>query len=83
MEWLRDLFGHVIDRNDKVKIECAVRASLFLLGFTLFCDKSPTQVLVTYLKLLCDLGIVQDYLWSATTLAYLYCQLGTVSRAGV
>lgn len=83
MEWLRELFGNVIDHNDGAEIKCAIKVYLlFLLGCTLFCDKS-TWVLVNYLKLLSDLGTVQEYAWGVIALAYLYRHLGIVSRASV
>ncbi|KAK9733107.1 hypothetical protein RND81_04G043900 [Saponaria officinalis] len=55
---------------------------LMLLGQTLFVDKSGDRVIARILVLLEDLSVVSEYAWGAATLAYLYRQLGTASRAG-
>ena len=63
---------------------CAARAySLYLLGYTLFTDKSAIRVLIIYLTFLMDLNIVHSYAWGAAASAYLYSQLGLASRYGV
>ncbi|CAL5373407.1 unnamed protein product [Camellia sinensis] len=54
---------------------------LFLLGYTLFNDKTGTRVLVVYLSLLSDLMTVFSYAWDAATLAYLYRQMGYANRS--
>jgi len=56
---------------------------LFLLGCTLFVNKSCTMILVSYLALLEDLSVSGTYAWGATCLAYLYRQLGIASRRDV
>lgn len=51
LEWLRSIFDNVDDESDSTQIECAVKAYfLFLLGCTLFVDKSTTLVSVAYLE---------------------------------
>ena len=53
LEWLRDLFGAMTDAEPKEHIRHAARAyMLYLLGCTLFTDKSGTRVPVIYLRLL-------------------------------
>ena len=65
-------------------IDCAVRAYLlYLLGCTLFVDKSGTRVPIIYLTLLTDLSSVRTYAWGAAALAYLYRQLGLATRKEV
>lgn len=84
LEWLRVLFSQVHDFNDTTQIKYATKAYLlFLLGYTLFIDKSVTRVPVIYLILLKYLFVVREYAWGAATLAYLYRQLGITSQAGV
>lgn len=72
------------DEFDPAQIKCAAKAYLlFLLGYTIFVNKSSAWVPVVYLKLLINLWEVQEYEWGATALAYLYHQLGSVSRVDV
>ncbi|GAA0159447.1 hypothetical protein LIER_16217 [Lithospermum erythrorhizon] len=53
----------------------------YLLGSTLFPDKTQDSVPKGYLDLLHDMeGIVLEYAWGAVTLAYLFHQLGMASR---
>ena len=56
---------------------------LYLLGCTLFTDKSGTRVAVGYLREVHDLAVVPGIAWGASALAYLYRQLGLASRVGV
>ncbi|GAA0184339.1 hypothetical protein LIER_31627 [Lithospermum erythrorhizon] len=56
----------------------------YLLGTTLFPDKSQDGVPIRYLQLLHDLEVSFPHsAWGATTLAYLYHQLGMASKHGV
>ncbi|XP_028061117.1 protein MAIN-LIKE 1-like [Camellia sinensis] len=62
LEWLRSQFDGVTDSDPEEAIQCAARAYLlFLLGCTLFSDKSGDRVLVVYLGLLMDLGSIHTY----------------------
>lgn len=73
LEWLRTLFWKVNEEFDLARIKCVTKAYLlFLLGCTLFVDKSSMAVPVAYLKLLENLWEVQDCAWGAIALAYLY-----------
>jgi len=84
LEWLRFKFSYVTDAHSGRQIHCAARAYLlYLLGCTLFSDKSGTRVSVEYLQLFEDLGQVSSYGWGAVALAYLYRQLGYASRGGI
>lgn len=66
---------------DGLPANCRARGYLlYLLGTTLFVDKSQSSVPSNYLPLLEDLTAVQRYAWGAATLAYLYYQLGVASR---
>lgn len=82
LEWLRPFFDNVKNTDGAERIGYAVRAYLlFLLGCTLFTDKSGTRVPVSYLHLLMDVDQVHTYAWGAGALAYLYRQLGVATRA--
>ncbi|XP_028090313.1 protein MAIN-LIKE 1-like [Camellia sinensis] len=84
LEWLRIGFYEVNDTNDANFIEYAARAYLlYLLGCTLFADKSGIRVPVAYLHMLTNIDAVSSYAWGAAALAFLYKQLGLASRAGV
>ena len=84
LEWLRDLFGDVTDADPKEHIRHAARAYLlYILGCTLFTDKSGTRVPVLYLRLLMNLDQARTYAWGAAALAHLYRQLGFATRSGV
>ncbi|XP_028085576.1 protein MAIN-LIKE 1-like [Camellia sinensis] len=84
LEWLRSQFAGVTDSDPEEAIQCAARAYLlFLLGCTLFSDKSGDRVPVVYLGLLMDLGSIHTYAWGAAALAFLYRQLGYASWSGV
>jgi hypothetical protein len=48
---------------------------LYLVGITLFTDKSQNDVDVIYLRYFRDLDVVADYSWGAATLAHLYREL--------
>ena len=84
LEWLKSHFDTISDRDSHRRIECAVRGYLlFLLGCTLFVDKSGTRVSIAYLSLLRRLDRVSSYAWGAAALAYLYRRLGVASRSSV
>ncbi|KAL7177638.1 hypothetical protein ACSBR2_030908 [Camellia fascicularis] len=84
LEWLRIKFNGCNDSDTEESIVCAARAYLlFLLGYTLFSDKSGTRVPVVYLQLLMDVTDIHTYAWGAAALAYLYRQLGFATRSAV
>ncbi|XP_028106926.1 protein MAIN-LIKE 1-like [Camellia sinensis] len=84
LEWLRSKFSGCKDSDTEEFIACAARAYLlFLLGCTLFSDKSETRVPVVYLQLLMDLTDIHTYAWGAVALAYLYRQLEFATRSAV
>ena len=84
MAWIKRVCQDVTPRSSVDEVECAARGYLlYLLGCTLFSDKSATRVPIAYLSCLMDLGQVRHYAWGAAALAYLYRQLGTATRADV
>ncbi|GAB2277646.1 hypothetical protein Dimus_039238 [Dionaea muscipula] len=54
---------------------------LWMLGATLFVDKTQNRLHGHFLPFLDDLWSVDEYAWGAGALAYLYRTLGTASRA--
>ncbi|XP_028054198.1 protein MAIN-LIKE 1-like [Camellia sinensis] len=84
LEWLRSQFAGVTDSDPKKATQCSARAYLlFLLGCTLFSDKSGGRAPVVYFDLLMDLGFIHTYAWGAAALVFLYRQLGYASRSRV
>lgn len=53
---------------------------LWMLGSTLFVDRSSNAASAYYLPFLLDLEKVKDYAWGTACLAYMYRQLGVASR---
>lgn len=77
--WLRDHVYHPAIAEQRW--HHAARAYLlYLLGCTLFADKSGSKVKLGYLGMLLDLNNVGDYCWGAMALAHLYDQLKDASR---
>ena len=62
LDWLKKTFMHLLNSVSNEKIEHIIRAYLlFLLGCTIFVDKSGTLVSVAYLILLDDLSMIDNY----------------------
>jgi len=53
---------------------------LYLVGITLFTDKSTTVVEVVYLRYFRDLDLVANYSWGVARLVYLYRKLNKAAR---
>ncbi|XP_045794514.1 protein MAIN-LIKE 1-like [Trifolium pratense] len=69
--------------NDKVQHlrECTIRSFLlYLLGATLFTNKSMQYVDVIFLTYLQDISLVNTWNWGASGLAYMYNYLDAASR---
>nr|KYP55189.1 Serine/threonine protein phosphatase 7 long form isogeny [Cajanus cajan] len=74
MSWLRDVYDV---RCQEKRWEFSTRAFvLFLVGCTIFANKSATYVDVAFLNLFHGLSTCSDYVWGATTLTFLYKYLG-------
>ncbi|RWR73470.1 serine/threonine-protein phosphatase 7 long form [Cinnamomum micranthum f. kanehirae] len=81
LEWFRELFGEVSDADSDEHIQNTARAYLlYILGCTLFTDKSGTRVPVIYLNVLMNFDEVRLYAWGVAALAYLYRQLGMATH---
>ncbi|KAG5521642.1 hypothetical protein RHGRI_034014 [Rhododendron griersonianum] len=84
LHWLKDTFMNVGDDATDERVDYCARAFLlYLLGTTLFVDKTEIRVNVSYLALLSDLGQVMRYAWGVGALGFLYRQLGQASRSHV
>ena len=71
------MYSDVTPHSSTRRIECAAIGSLlYLLGCTLFTDKSATRVPIFYLELLMDFGQIKLHAWGVAALAHLYHQLG-------
>ncbi|GAU22781.1 hypothetical protein TSUD_142200 [Trifolium subterraneum] len=74
---------HNIESDDELRYyrECTVRAFLlYLIGATIFTNKSSQYVDVIFLTYLQDLSEVNTWNWGASGLAYLYNYLDAASR---
>ncbi|KAG5567258.1 hypothetical protein RHGRI_002723 [Rhododendron griersonianum] len=84
LHWLKDTFMNVGDDATDERVDYCVRAFLlYLLGTTLFVDKTGIRVNVSYLALLSDLGQIRRYAWGVGALRFLYRQFGQASRSHV
>ncbi|KAG5528588.1 hypothetical protein RHGRI_029318 [Rhododendron griersonianum] len=81
LSWLHMYFCDLNEGDTDVRVDrCAQAYLLYVLGSTLFCDKSGSKVQVNLLALLEDLDQVGMYGWGSSCLAFLYRQLGCASR---
>ncbi|KAF9610543.1 hypothetical protein IFM89_023208 [Coptis chinensis] len=81
LEWLRKTFSNTPEDATAEIVDCHVRAYLlFLLGCTIFNDKSGVGVHIAYLQVLLEVDNVSKYAWAATVLAYLYRELAKASQ---
>jgi len=84
LDWLYQNFGGVSDEDSQWRNQCVAKSYLlYILGCTLFADKTATRVPVVYIRLLIDLDAVSGIAWGVGALAYLYRQLGLATRSGV
>ncbi|RWR84948.1 serine/threonine-protein phosphatase 7 long form [Cinnamomum micranthum f. kanehirae] len=81
LEWLRERFSGVSDDDGDEMVDCVVRAYLlYLLGCTLFINKSGERVPNIFLTVLVDLDAIRSYAWGTIALAYIYRQLGLATQ---
>ncbi|XP_068485021.1 protein MAIN-LIKE 2-like [Phaseolus vulgaris] len=79
LSWLREMYEDACSRRQWT---VAARAYLlYLVGCTIFANKSATSVSVSYLGLFVDLRHTGGYSWAAAALTHLYEQLGDGSYA--
>ena len=79
LSWLREMYEDACSRRQWT---VAARAYLlYLVGCTIFANKSATSVSVSYLGLFVDLRHTGGYSWAAAALTHMYEQLGDGSYA--
>ena len=84
LEWFRSKFSDVTDADLPHRVMCYARVYLlYLVRCTIFAVKSRIRVSILYLSLFEDPGMFLSYAWGAVAPAYLYSQLGYVSRTSV
>jgi len=80
LSWLRDHYETCCENEDW---EFAAKAYLlYLIGCTIFVDKSATSVSISYLALFRELAVCGSYAWGAAALAHMYDKLGDASLSG-
>ncbi|KAG5544943.1 hypothetical protein RHGRI_017416 [Rhododendron griersonianum] len=80
LSWLEMNFKEVSETDTDERVVCCARAYLlYVIGCTLFCDKSGGFVQLDLLLLLEDLDKVRTYGWGSSCLAFLYRHLGYAS----
>ncbi|KAH1250199.1 Protein MAIN-LIKE 1 [Glycine max] len=79
LQWVRDIYHR---RCQAGHWTAAARAYLlYLLGCTLFANKSATNVHVVYLEALRDLSMTDWYAWGVAALVHMYDQLNDASMS--
>ncbi|KAH6818021.1 hypothetical protein C2S51_001624 [Perilla frutescens var. frutescens] len=83
LKWLHNRFSDLASSTDDFEAVCAVRAYLvYILGCTLFTNKTGDRITCHYLRLFEDPEEFEGYTWGVAALAFLYRQLGVGSRVG-
>ncbi|KAK1278401.1 hypothetical protein QJS04_geneDACA023077 [Acorus gramineus] len=82
LKWLRGKLANKSSLLPEQHIDFVVRGYLlFVLGCTIFSDKTGSTVPTSYLRYLVDVQNTHTFGWEAVALAHLYRQLGIASRA--
>ncbi|XP_024632214.1 protein MAIN-LIKE 2-like [Medicago truncatula] len=78
----RDLAAEygVTEEVERLRDQAVRIYMLYLVGITIFTDKSQCTVDVVYLKYFRDLDLVSGFSWGAAALAQLYKELNNVAR---
>jgi len=69
----------VIEEVRRLRDQCVRIYLLYLVGITIFTDKSQWVVDVVYLRYFRDLDLVAGYSWGAAALAHLYRELSNAA----
>ncbi|XP_012853818.1 PREDICTED: serine/threonine-protein phosphatase 7 long form homolog [Erythranthe guttata] len=81
LERLKAKFSKVAMRDSAEKRTYAIRAYLlFLLGYTILCDKTGNMISVEYLNLVSDLDQIDKYASGTACLCRLYDELSSASQ---
>ncbi|CAN1127227.1 Protein MAIN-LIKE 2 [Linum perenne] len=77
MTWLRNHFGTIRGDADPQTIEQHCRAyNMDFFGSCIFADRSGSHAPLFFLPLLEDMSEIGEYAWGATSLSWLYRELG-------
>ncbi|KAH6824221.1 hypothetical protein C2S53_001248 [Perilla frutescens var. hirtella] len=83
LKWLHSRFSVLASSEDNFEVVYTARAFLvYILGCTLFTDKTGDRITCNYLRLFEDPEEFEGYAWGVAALAFLYRQLGVGSRVG-
>ncbi|KAH6807024.1 hypothetical protein C2S51_028132 [Perilla frutescens var. frutescens] len=83
LKWLHSRFSELASSEDDFEAVYAARAFLvYILGYTLFTDKTGDRITCNYLRLFEDPEEFEGYAWGVAALAFLYRQLGVGSQVG-
>ncbi|KAH6772489.1 hypothetical protein C2S51_010893 [Perilla frutescens var. frutescens] len=83
LKWLHNRFSALASSEDDFEVVYAARVFLvYILGCTLFTDKTGDRITCNYLRLFEDPEEFEGYAWGVAALAFLYRQLGVGSRVG-
>ncbi|KAH6771070.1 hypothetical protein C2S52_015873 [Perilla frutescens var. hirtella] len=81
---LHNRFSELASSDDDLDVMYTAMAFLvYILGCTLFTDKTGDRISCNYLLLFEDPDKFKGYAWGIVALAFLYRQLGVASRVGV
>ncbi|XP_012846419.1 PREDICTED: serine/threonine-protein phosphatase 7 long form homolog [Erythranthe guttata] len=80
--WLHRTFGKITARDCEMKRLYAIRAYiLYLLGCTIFVDKTGSLVSIEWLWFLENVDTIGEYAWGTECLCFLYRALSKASKA--
>ncbi|XP_012856099.1 PREDICTED: serine/threonine-protein phosphatase 7 long form homolog [Erythranthe guttata] len=80
--WLHRTFGKITARDCEMKKLYATRAYLlYLLGCTIFVDKTGSLVSIEWLQFLENVDTIGEYAWGTACLCFLYRALSKASKA--
>ncbi|KAH6756892.1 hypothetical protein C2S53_006694 [Perilla frutescens var. hirtella] len=83
LRWLQSRFSELASKdNDRDAVYAARAFLVYILGCTLFTDKTGDRISCNYLRLFEDIEEFGSYAWGAAGLAFLYRQLGVASHVG-
>ncbi|KAH6816983.1 hypothetical protein C2S51_000586 [Perilla frutescens var. frutescens] len=83
LRWLYARFSALASNGNDLWAVCTARAYLvYILGYTLFTDKTGDRITCHYLQLFEDREEFEGYAWGVVVLAFLYRQLRVGSRVG-
>lgn len=84
LSWIKSVCSGTTENSTPERHDqCARGYLLYLLGCTVFPDKTGNKISAYYLQSLMDLDGVHNLAWGMGVLAHLYRQMGLATRSGV